>query len=332
MRDWSRAPPNFTRTMPNHYRHLCLEHRHTIHALRKLGFNLRQIAEEIGFDETTVGREVRRNSGLKGYRPLQAQKKASERRANSRRERVISGGLEAEVEARLRSFHSPEQISGQLKEEGFGAPSHQSIYGHVARDRRSGGDLYLSLRRGGKRYRRNNTSEGRGKIPHRTGIEERPPSVEKRTRYGHWEADLVEGSKGTGFVLALYERKTQTYLVAKISDKKAATVADAMVRRLKGWKVLTITYDNGLEFAGHVAVGRELGARSYFCNPYHSWEKGGVENANGLLRQYLPKGMSFGGVDDDLLSLIEDEINERPRKLLGYKCPMDYLTKLVTAA
>ena len=318
--------------MPSQYRHLCLEHRHTIHALRKLGFNLRQIAREIGFDETSVGREVRRNSGLKGYRPLQAQKKASERRANSRRDRVVSGDLEVEVEARLRSFHSPEQISGRLEEEGFGAPSHQSIYAHVARDRRAGGDLYRSLRRGGKRYRRNNPGGGRGKIPQRTGIEERPPCVENRTRYGHWEADLVEGAKGTGFVLALYERKTQTYLLAKLADKRAATVGDAMVRRLRGWKVLTVTYDNGLEFAGHVAVGRELGARSYFCNPYHSWEKGGVENANGLLRQYLPKGMSFEEVDDGLLSGIEDELNTRPRRSLGYKCPMDYLTKLLTAA
>jgi len=171
-----------------------------------------------------------------------------------------------------------------------------------------------------------------GKIPDRVGIEERPLAVEKRKRFGHWEADLVEGAKGTGFVLGLYERKSRTYLIAKLEDKRSVTVAEAIVEKLTGWKVLSVTYDNGLEFSGHVSVGIALGAKSYFCNPYHSWEKGGVENANGLLRQYLPKGTSFAGVDDILLEGIEEEINTRPREILGFKCPMDYVPKLLTAA
>jgi len=319
--------------MPKHYRHLRLENRHTISALCKLGMSFREIAEETGFNETTISREIARNSGERGYRPEQAHKKSLERRAKSRRSRVVIGDMKVEVEAKLRDFHSPEQINGQLKKEGFEAPSHQAIYDYVARDRKAGGDLFRSLRHGGKRYRRRHTKgEGRGKIPARTGIEERPVSAKNRTRYGHWEADLVEGAKGTGFVLSLYEMKTQTYLVSKLPDKKAETVSEAIVRKLSGWKVRSVTYDNGLEFSGHLEVGRELMAPSYFCNPYCSWEKGGVENGNGLLRQYLPKGMSFEDVDDELLSGIEEEINERPRKNLGYKCPMDYLPKLLTVA
>jgi len=156
--------------------------------------------------------------------------------------------------------------------------------------------------------------------------------VEKRKRFGRWEAELVEGSKGTGFVLGLYERKSRTYLTAKLEDKKSVTVAEAMVERPAGWKVLSVIYDNGLEFSGHVSVGTVLGAKSYFCNPYHSREKGGVENANRLLRQYLPKGMSFEGIDNLLLEGIEEEINTRPREVLGFKCPMDYLPKLLTEA
>jgi IS30 family transposase len=105
-----------------------------------------------------------------------------------------------------------------------------------------------------------------------------------------------------------------------------------MIAKLAGWKVLSVTYDNGLEFSGHITVGVALDARSYFCNPYSSWEKGGVENANGLLRQYLPKGMSFEDVDDLLLEGIEEEMNTRPREVLGFDCPMDYHANLLTAA
>jgi len=318
--------------MPTKYRHLRLQDRHTISVLRKLGMNFKEIGEEIGFDATAVGREIQRNSGERGYRPIQAHKRALERQVNSRRKRVVSGDMETEVEKRIKKFHSPEQISGRLKKEGFEAPSHQAIYDHVARDRKAGGDLFRSLRHGGKRYRRRHTKgTGPGKIPDRTGIQERPASAGNRTRYGHWEADLVEGAKGTGFVLSLYEMKTQTYLVGKLPDKKAGTVSAAMVKKLSGWKVRSVTYDNGLEFSGHLEVGRELGAPSYFCEPYHSWEKGGVENGNGLLRQYLPKGMEFTDVDDELLSGIEEEMNERPRKKLGYNSPMDYLPKLLIA-
>ena len=330
---WSRAPLNSNRPVPTKYRHLHLQDRYTIQALRKLGVSSAGIAEELGVSESTISREIRRNSGLKGYRPKQAHRKACERKARSRRDRVIVGEIKDEVESRLAEFHSPEQISGSIAANGLEAPSHQTIYTHIRRDRKAGGNLYRSLRRGGRKYyRRHTKGSGRGKIPDRVGIEERPPAIENRRCYGHWEADLVEGSKGSGFILALYERKSRTYLLSKIEDKKSVTVSEAIVSKLAGWKVQSVTYDNGLEFSGHVAVGVALDAKSYFCNPYHSWEKGGVENANGLLRQYLPKGMRFEEVDDVLLEGIEEEINMRPRKVLGFDCPMDYLPKLLTAA
>ena len=132
-------------------------------------------------------------------------------------------------------------------------------------------------------------------------------------------------------VLIVVDQKSRYSLFEKLADKKASTVAEAMIRRLRGFKTRSLTYDNGLEFAKHLEVGRELGAKSYFCAPYHAWEKGLVENHNGLLRQYYPKGESFDGLNEDSLRWVEEDINERPRKLLEYACPMLYLNRLTAA-
>ena len=167
---------------------------------------------------------------------------------------------------------------------------------------------------GTRRYRRR-FKRPRSKIPGRVDITERPSSVEARTYYGDWEIDLVEGKKGTGFILSMVERKSRYSLFERMTDKRASTVAKAMIRRLRPFKTRTLTYDNGLEFAQHLEVGCELGAKSYFCAPYHAWEKGLVENHNGLLRQYYPKGESFAGIKEDSLRWVKEEINERPRKL-----------------
>jgi len=157
--------------MPKRHQHLRLQDRHTISALRKQGMNLKEIGEEIGFDATAIGREIRRNSGERGYRPVQAHKRALERRENSRRKRVLNGDMEAEVEGGIKKFHSPEQISGRLKKRGFQAPGHQTIYEHIVRDRKAGGSLYRSLRHRGKGYRRKHTkAASRGKIAERTGL------------------------------------------------------------------------------------------------------------------------------------------------------------------
>jgi len=313
------------------YRHLNQHDRSTIYRLLKLGKKQKEIAEVVGCTESAISRELSRNTGKKGYRPKQAQRLADERKLRQRRPKKIVGVIAIEVEERLIKNHSPEQISGTIRKEGRDAPSHETIYQYVERDKAAGGSLYQCLRINGvRRYRRRNKAQ-RTKIPNRTGIEQRPISVEQRIFFGDWEADLVEGSKGTGFILTLVERKSRFTLFRKLDDKTKDTVSEAIINALGLYKVRTITYDNGLEFAGHMKISRALGAKAYFCAPYHSWEKGLVENHNGLLRQYFEKGSSFEYIDKHLLQEVEDEINERPRKLLDYNTPLSYLNKIMAA-
>ena len=152
--------------------------------------------------------------------------------------------------------------------------------------------------------------------------------MDKRTRYGDWEADLIEGTQGSGYILSLYERKSRFGKLVKLNTKSSEATTRGLIGQLEGYKVETITYDNGLEFSGHLEVSRAPGAKSYFCKPYHSWEKGGVENYNGLVRQYLPKGTSFTDLTAERLKKIEEEINRRPRKILDIKSPSELEIKL----
>ena len=311
------------------YRRLREEDRQVIYRMSKAGKTQQQIAQALGLSQSTVSKEMARNCGQRGYRPKQAQRKASERQASKKkRNRVIADELEAEVRRRLEKKHSPEQISLRLKTESIRV-SHESIYQYIKRDKAQGGELYKNLRINGKRRYRHRIKAVRTKIPNRVDIDNRPKVVDRRTRYGDWEADLIEGSKGSGYILSLYERKSRLGKMVRLATKSSSATTRALIGQLAGYKVKTITYDNGLEFSGHFEVSQALGAKSYFCQPYHSWEKGGVENYNGLVRQYLPKGTSFANLTAKGLEEIEEEINTRPRKVLDIKSPSELEIKLV---
>ena len=313
----------------NTYRRLREEDRHIIYRMRKAGNTQQQIAAILGYSQSTISKELSRNRGQRGYRPKQAHEKSSLRQANkASRGRVISGALKAEVIERLKRKHSPEQISGGLRHEGLQAPSRTGIYNFIGLDRRCGGTLYLSLRINGKRRYRHRNKANRSKLPARVGIEERPCIVALRKRYGDWEADLIAGCRDGGHLLSLYERKSRLGKLIKLDSKDAGTTAEAIIAALKEMCVHTITYDNGLEFAGHQKVSQALGASGYFCQPYHSWEKGGVENFNGLVRQYFPKGTNFLSVSEASLADTEIELNQRPRKSLNYQSPDNLKHKL----
>ena len=313
----------------NTYRRLREEDRHIIYRMRKAGNTQQQIAETLGYSQSTISKELSRNRGQRGYRPKQAHELSSLRQANkASRSRVISKALETEVIERLKRKHSPDQISGGLRHEGFQAPSRTSIYNFIQLDRRSGGTLYLNLRINGKRRYRHRNKSNRSKLVGRVGIEERPTVVATRERYGDWEADLIAGCRDGGYLLSLYERKSRLGKLINLDSKDAETTAEAIITSLKGLCVHTITYDNGLEFAGHQKVSQRLGASGYFCQPYHSWEKGGVENFNGLVRQYYPKGTNFLSVSEASLADTESELNQRPRKSLNYQSPDNLKHKL----
>lgn len=315
--------------MRKSYRHLGEQERGVIYRMRKAGKTQTEIAEAIGFSQSAVSKEMIRNCGLRSYRPKQAQEKALERkRSKARRRRKLECDLQELVESRVMMKHSPEQISGALAKSGIEI-SHETIYRHIAADKKAGGELFRQLRiNGRRRYRRRNRAGRDNKVPDRKGLEKRPKVVDRRARYGDWEADLIEGAKGSGFLLSLYERKSRLGLLIRLSSKEASSTAHEIIRALKRYRVRTITYDNGLEFSKHGEVSKALKAEGYFCQPYHSWEKGGVENFNGLVRQYFPKGSDFCSITPERLKDVEKEINERPRKILNFKSPAELKSKL----
>jgi IS30 family transposase len=312
----------------NTYRRLREEDRYIIHRMRKAGNKQYDISLALGVSQSAVSKELSRNRGKRGYRPQQAHNKSVERQAaKKKRAKTIAGELEKEVCRRLKIKHSPEQIHLRLKPKGVYV-SHESIYRYIRQDKEKGGDLYKELRINGKRRYLRRIKGKRSKIPNRCSIDERPVSVDLRLRYGDWEADLIEGTKGSGFVLTLYERKTHFGKLYKLQSKSSKETTRAIINQLRAYKVKTITYDNGLEFSGHEKITKALGAKGYFCQPYHSWEKGGVENFNGLVRQYLPKGTSFTSLTAKTMNKIEDEINQRPRKTLNIKSPSELEHKI----
>lgn len=315
--------------MNNKYHRLCAENRKVIANMNQAGKTQDEIAQAIGFSQGTISKELGRNHGERGYRPSQAERLAAERKSLKRsRPKVMVDLIRDEVEARLKIKHSPDQISKSLALRDLKV-SHETIYKHIADDRKAGGDLSTNLRINGKRRYRRRSKIGRvGKIPNRVDIAERPTIISERKRYGDWEADLIQGGAGSGFLLSVYERKSRIGKLYLLPDKGSAETMKAIVTVLHGYMVSSITYDNGLEFAMHELVNELLECESYFCKPYRSWEKGGVENYNGLVRQYFPKGHDFATITPERLQEVEDEINNRPRNVLLYQCPNDLLDHL----
>jgi IS30 family transposase len=313
----------------NKYRRLCAENRKVIANMKQAGKTQSEIAQAIGFSQSAISKELSINHGKRGYRPAQADRLAMDRKHRKRtRPKVMVGLIKDEVEARLRIKHSPDQISKSLALLDLNV-SHETIYQHIAADRKAGGDLSLNLRINGRRRYRRRSKIGRGeKIPNRVDIEKRPAVVSRRTRYGDWEADLIQGGAGSGFILSVYERKSRIGRLHLLPDKSSAETMKGIVTVLHGLKVSSITYDNGLEFARHELVNELLECESYFCKPYRSWEKGGVENYNGLVRQYFPKGHDFVTITPQRLLEVEEEINHRPRNILAYQSPSDLLDHL----
>jgi IS30 family transposase len=310
------------------YRQLSPEERYMLAALRRQGLNQSQIARLLGRHRSTVCRELRRNSTSADgrYRAFTAQERTNGRRSRSRRNRRFGAEDFALVEELLCRQWSPEQIAGRLARTGRLSISHETIYRHVWRDKKAGGLLYTHLRGARKRRRKRYGSyDSRGRLAGKRMISERPAEVEARERAGHWEADTVAGAGTKDCVLTLVERKTGLVLIGKLADRTAEGLswrAVSLIRRHPG-QFETVTADNGTEFHDYRRVERLTGAAFYFARPYHSWERGSNENANGLLRQYLPKGMSMAGLTQHQCNAIARRLNTRPRKRLGFRTPLE---------
>jgi IS30 family transposase len=287
----------------------------------KIGMKQNAIAEMIDVHPSTISRELARNRGEKGYRHQQAQRMADERRQSATKYRKMTAEMIAIVESKVREDLSPDQVSGWLERTRGEYLSHERIYQHIWEDKKNGGNLYTHLRRRGKKYqRRSGVYNSRGQIKNRVSIEQRPAVVDNKTRVGDWEMDLVIGKGNSGVLLTLVERKTLFTLSTPLKGKHADEVAKSAIALLLPYKqrVHTITVDNGKEFAHHEIIAKALDCRIFFANPYSSWERGLIENTNGLLRQYFPKAMAFDQLTQKMVDDAVAKINNRPRKTLDY--------------
>lgn len=315
------------------YRHLTPIERGQIQALLAQGLGPGAIARALGRSPSTISRELCRNRlPTGGYSAERAQERYREERRECVRTRSLDHlPLRRYVLDAFFNSYSPEQISGRLWIDFPGQPrmrvSHETIYRTLYADEKLGKIAIPHLRRSHPRRRKRGArSPGRSLIPNRVSIDQRPPQVDSLERFGDWEGDTVLGKNQDGAILTLVERKSLFLLAMPLASKKACETATAAIAALhkipKKWRK-TLTFDNGSEFAAHERIAQEAGIDIFFAHPYHSWERGKNENTNGLLRQYYPKKTSFAALDPHALQIVIQEINNRPRKSLGYRTPFE---------
>jgi IS30 family transposase len=316
--------------MPKGYHHLTHSERSQIVILKDIGKSPTKIAEALKVSQSTVSRELKRNSGKEGYNHEEAQKKATARR-NHNPNKKMTPKLALVIEEKLRVQWSPTQVSGWLKKENKEWVSHETIYKIIWTDKQQGGNLYKELRHHGKKYnKRRKGIAGRGCIIGRIDIDERPPIVEEKIRLGDWELDTIIGAMGEDVIVSMVERASKLTRLVKVPRKTAENISSALIASLEPIKafVHTLTSDNGSEFAYHQKVSRRLDANFYFAHPYHSWERGLNEHTNGLVRQYFPKKTNFAEITIEEVQRVEFLLNTRPRKILNFDTPIERFQKL----
>lgn len=300
------------------YKHLSQNERYQIYALLRAGHTQTKIASILGRHKSTISRELKLGTGLCNYRPKQACALAAKRAKSSRNASQIAPWVLNMARYMLNLQWSPVQIAGKLP------ISHETLYLRIYADQAHKGQLYKNLRCQKKRRKRYGKGhERRGQIVGRRSIEQRPAHIESRSQIGHWEADTVIGVNHKQAIVTLVERKSGYAVIAKVQNKTAKLVSKAVVKLLEPFKakVKTLTYDNGKEFAKHAWIDKKLSSTGYFARPYCSWQRGSNENFNGLLRQYVPKKRLMSTVTDEEITMIQNRLNHRPRKRLGFKTP-----------
>lgn len=328
--------------MENKYKHLSSEERDKIAVLRARGCSYGSIARAIDRDKTTVFRELNRNRSpvYNVYLPHKADGRAKGRKSRSgKRQRLKNRIIRRYVIAKLKRGWSPEQISGKLsKKHPERSISYEAIYQYIYdKETRKRVNLAVYLPRAHKKrklFGQGHHHKNNIHIPRRVSIDKRPKHIAKRAQAGHWEADTVISRRSKKALAVSIERKSRMIHIDKITAKKSLRLVKAITSRLNRYpKELrrTITYDNGSENVEHERINEILGTKSYFCNPFHSWEKGSVEHAIGLVRRFLPKKTNFAIITHDQVRKIENLINNRPRKCLNYQTPREVMKSLTVA-
>lgn len=306
------------------YHRLTLRERYRIEALIESGKSIRQTAKALNRSPSTISRELKRLRGR--YDASCADQRAFFLKTKPQlNRRMVVGPVKAHIVKKLREDWSPEQISGRMRLENNSLchPSHQTIYRFIYEDRRLGGKLFKHLRIL-RRQRKDRKVAKYGTYSHmvkRRMIDERPKIVEKRARLGDFERDTVLGKFNGSVLLTIVDRTSRLLKLAWLPKKTAREAHEATVKLLKHESVCTITNDNGGEFRRHALTEQELQTKVYFSKAYCSWERGTNENLNGLLRQYYPRSQDIGKPTPSELRRVQERLNNRPRKCLGYQTP-----------
>jgi IS30 family transposase len=319
-----------------------LAEREEIACLRAAGRGVRDIARQLGRDPATVSRELGRVASGGAYRASVAQADADRQARRPKGAKLATNlVLGREVQARLERNHSPEQIARRLREDFPDDPemwvSPETIYQSIYVQGRGGlrRELAKHLRTGRVlRKPRRRPGERRGRIPDMVNISERPAEIEDRAVPGHWEGDLIVGANNESAIATLVERMTGfTMLVHLPGDHGALAVQEAITAKMSELPAIlrqTLTWDQGREMANHVQIAAATELDIYFCDPHAPWQRGTNENTNGLLRQYFPKGTDLSVHGAGYLDYVAAELNNRPRKRLGWKTPAEALDHLLS--
>ena len=324
----------------NLYRHICSRERDNISHWRTRGFSLLEIAQRLGRNKSSISRELRRNASTTdgSYFACAAQERARERTTTThRRPRLKTQEIRSYVELKLTGGWSPEQIAAKLPEENPGCRiSAEAIYQYVYDPRvRLRVDLrqYLWRRHKRRHLKCERKSRKYSNIPNRTPIGQRPSHIDERKEFGHWEADTFISRKSLAAVSVTCERKSRLVRLRKMSRKTSRQMVRGVTTALGALPQkarLSLTYDNGTENVEHEHINNQLGTTSYFCQPFHSWEKGTVENTIGLVRRYIPKGTDLANISQRQLNKVERILNARPRKCLSFQTPLSVFQKCCT--
>jgi IS30 family transposase len=315
--------------MQKKYYHLTEKERDKISVLHSQGKSPSMIAKIIGRHRSTITRELKKKTSVffRGmYLSNQSHQNTKRNWKNShKRQRMQDERIKQYVLEKLKNYWTPELISGRIELDLGLSISHEAIYQYIYDGNR---DLvkFLPRKHGARKKKWKYRKSKKTHIPNRIPIENRPSEADRRMEFGHFEADTVVSSKSLSALLVIVDRLTRKTKIKKLARKTAEQASNAIIFALKNLNTInlsTITYDNGSEFCYHEKVNKELKTKSFFCNPYHSWEKGTVENINGLIRRFFPKRTDFDTITDEQIQYVENWINNRPMKCLGFKTPYE---------
>jgi IS30 family transposase len=315
------------------YKQLTLALRYQIFAYKNENYTQSKIAKLIGVHKSTISRELKRNSNNGYYSAEDARIQSVSRDKFKVRYKKLNNKTKLAIGKLLRNSDSPEQLVGKLKKDKIANISHETIYRYIYANQKSGGKLYKYLRHKNKKYgNRSSEYKTRGQIKNRVNISKRAKIIEKKTRFGDFEVDTIIGKDHKGAIVTLVDRKSKFTLIKIVKSKKADVVTQAIIELLYPIKKLvhTITSDNGKEFSFHEDIAKKLDIKFYFCDPYSSWQRGLNEHTNGLIREYIPKKSSFDNISQTEITIIQNRLNNRHRKILNFYSPKEIFLKEVS--